>query len=160
MQTKSDLDKFYSTPDPWGYERSRDDKVRKQWIQVVFNGLDKYFDRGLDIGAGEGFITEVLPTKNIEFIELSDVAAKRNPWGKRITRPTGKYGVIMATGVLYEQYDYENMRYLIDRHASDYVLLCHYDKAGEAHDVWDKEQVVYAEFPYRDGKQVLRLYKW
>lgn len=159
MQTKSDLEKFYDTPDPWGYRRNRDDKVRRQWVQVVFNGLDK-FGRGLELGSGEGFMTVTMPCREIDCLELSDKAAKRNPYGRRVKAPSGKYDIILACGVLYEQYDYQTLRDYIENHANGYVLTCHYDKAGKAHDEFDKEQVFYAEFPYRDGKQTLRLYKW
>jgi hypothetical protein len=157
MQTKSDLEKFYDTPDPWGYERSGDDEIRR-WR--IYSAVSLYnWGRVLDIGAGEGFITKWFD--NAEALELSDKAASRLPhYIKRVKKPKGKYGLILATGVLYEQYDYEHMREIIKRCADGYVLTCHYDKAGKAHDKFRKEQVFYAEFPYRDGKQTLRLYKW
>lgn len=156
MQTKQDLEEFYKTPDPWGYRATADDWYRRSIITNLLKVFVYPSERMLDIGAGEGFITNSL--ENTEQLELSDRAAKmlRN----RVKKPTGHYRVILAAGVLYDQYDYKKMREWVENHAEGIVLTCHYDRAGVAHDLFDKPQIFYAEFPYREGKQILRVYRW
>lgn len=163
MQTKADLEKFYENPDPWGYIIKPDDEVRRTFLYFIPTLLnDASFKRILDIGAGEGLLLQqFVYTEERHAIELSDNAAARFPHGvTRVKRPQGKYDLVFATGVLYEQYDYKQMREWIEEAAQGIVLTCHYDKAGVAHDIFDKPQIFYAEFPYRDGKQILRVYKW
>lgn len=161
-QTKDDIEEFYKTPDPWGYETHPDDSTRA-WY--VYSSVVRYgpFKRVLDIGAGEGFITKAFRSKSesIEAVEISDEAAKRFPsFIKRVKQPRGTYDLIIATGVLYEQYDNDIMREWIEEHAAGLVLTSHYDGVGQALDIFEKPQIFYAEFPYRSGKQILRVYQW
>lgn len=144
--------------DPWEYFKTEDDWKRKAIILSVvalFANPDKVH-RVLDIGAGNGFISNDIP--GVEQIEIDKPMAKNLK--NRVKEPRGKYDIVLATGVLYGQYDYQQMRGWIEKHASNIVLTSHYDKVGKAHDKFDKPQVFYAEFPYRDGKQILRVYKW
>lgn len=160
MQSKQDLEDWWSKTDPWEYADSQDDKKRALFIKAILSWCKPKAKRLLDVGAGDGFITKQIPAFAIDAIEISDNAAERFPRAWRVAEPKGKYDVVIATGVLYEQYDYEQMRKWIIDSAEEYVLTCHYDKAGVAHDEFDKPQIFYAEFPYREGKQILRLYKW
>lgn len=169
MQTKAELEEFYKTPDPWGYTTNDDDYLRRNIIFEVKRLLRGRTDRALELGAGEGFLTWPLSwvSERVEYIELSDIAAKRledsvtgSLGCKRVKKPSGKYDFILAAGVLYEQYNYKQMRQWIEYCASDIVLTCHYSEAGKVHDKFDKEQIFYAEFPYRKGKQIMRVYQW
>lgn len=162
MQTKVELEEFYKTPDPWGYTDNEDDFVRQMLIVEIARIINyPSYQKALDIGCGEGVITKELSAIELYGIEISDTAAKRFPDNvKRVKKPTGKYDLITACGVLYEQYDYEQMREWIEKHASNKVITCHYDKAGVAHDQFNKPQIFYAEFPYREGKQIMRVYQW
>ena len=105
QQSKKEIEDWYSKPDPWKYETTADDIVRKMTILSKLGGMYK---KALDIGAGEGFITRDLPAYELYAYEVSDKASKRFPGGiLRVTDPYGDYDLVIATGVLYEQYDYE-----------------------------------------------------
>lgn len=158
-QTKEELEKWYEKEDPWGYQNNDDDINRRVLIADIADTYLENLDRTLDIGCGEGFVTEALPGLSVEGIELSEKAGKRMKYNKLVTSPRGKYSLITACGVLYDHYDYRQMREWIEKHASEIVLTCHYDKMGEAHDKFDFEQIFYAEFKYREGKQILRVYR-
>lgn len=162
VQTKKELEEWFETPDPWDYETTPDDEVRRQliiFISTVF--LAGHWGKTLDIGCAEGFITQYLPGQHVFGLDISEEALKRVPARvKPILKPEGKYSLIVATGVLYDHYDYKQVRKWIDKHASHIVLTSHYDKISVAHDIFDKPQLFYAEYPYRDGKQILRVYKW
>lgn len=154
MQTKQELEEWYAKPDPWGYEDNIHDTERKLRILAV---LDTY-ERALDIGAGEGWITKDLPAKVIEAMEISDTASARFPDTIiKTDKPIGRYDLIVATGVLYRQYDWEHMLSLIKKHASRHILLSHI-KDWEVADYSPLgEQIHYEEFPYREYTQALRL---
>lgn len=162
-QPKSDIEKFYQKPDPWGYLTNPDDKTRLKYLYFIPTLLNEGdFERVLDVGTGEGLLLKSFSTaKERDGIELSDTAARRLPKGvRRVYTPNGKYDLVFATGVLYEQYDYEQMRKWIEDAASHYVVTSHYDRVGIAHDKFDKKQIFYTKFPYRDGHQILRVYQW
>jgi hypothetical protein len=57
MQNQNELEKWYQKNDPWDYTGNKDDAYRKERI---LSNL-KTYNRGLDIGCGEGFITKDLP---------------------------------------------------------------------------------------------------
>lgn len=104
MQSPQELESWYATPDPWAYETTEDDAVRKR---VVLSVLGEY-ERALDIGAGEGWLTKDLPAKHLFGYELSDNAAGRFPSNvKRVESMYGEYDLVICTGVLYTQYDWE-----------------------------------------------------
>lgn len=157
MQSKDDLEEFYSKSDPWGYETTADDFIRKQKILDALS-FHAPFKRALDIGCGEGFITQDLPAKEIHGIELSDKAAKRLPKTiKRVKEPQGEYDLILATGILYAQYDYAKFINWINDHAKGIVLTCNIEswEVGKV----DRREVHTYEFPYRTYTQVLRVFK-
>ena len=153
MQSKEELELWYKTPDPWGYETHPDDKVRRrQILSLLFR-----YDRALDIGAGEGFVTTKLPADEIHGIEISDAAAKRFPENvKRVHKPEGKYDLVMTTGTLYEQYDHAQIVEWINTCANKHVLICGIKewllpyKFGQV--------LIHKEFPYREYTQSLTLY--
>lgn len=159
MQTKADLEAWYNTPDPWNYVKTDDDAVRKQRILDALEPFGK-FSRALDIGSGEGFITKDLPAHRIEAIEISDQAAARLP--KRIIRtpePTGGYDLITCTGMLYQQYDYQQFIDWINDHATGIVLTSNI-KEWERNMLPANKQIHYEEFPYREFTQALRVYDY
>lgn len=104
MQTKEELDNWYRYPDPWAYETTQDDLDRKQ---KIIDLLSTRYQRAIDIGCGEGFVTRDLPAIEIHGIEISDLAASRLPWNvKRVHEPEGIYDLVMTTGTLYTQYNH------------------------------------------------------
>lgn len=157
MQSKEELDQWYASPDPWGYQMYPDDLERKKRILAALLGR---YERALDIGAGEGWITKDLPARRVYAYEISDNAKNRLPPNvKPVTEPKGKYDLILATGVLYRQYDHEAMLRIIKAHASKTVLI-----AGIKDWLVDLstlgEPVHMEEFRYRDYTQELRVYRW
>jgi hypothetical protein len=121
MQTKEELEQWYKTPDPWEYETTQDDQIRKD---LLLSMLTIRYRRALDIGCGEGFVTRDLPAIDIHGIEISDLAASRLPWNvKRVHEPEGFYDLVMTTGTLYQQYNHEQIAEWIRRSAYRHVLV-------------------------------------
>lgn len=159
MQSKQDMEDWWSKPDAWGYKTNIDDQDRKQ---AILDALTPFtpFKRALDIGAGEGFITKDLPAQEIEAIEISDTAAERLPSNiKRVKEPTGEYDLIICTGMLYEQYDYEKFIDWMKKHANGIILTCNI-KDWEINPLSSEALVHKYEFPYRTYTQILKVYKW
>lgn len=153
MQTKEELELWYKDKDPWGYETNPDDKIRRRNIlSMMF-----YYERALDIGAGEGFVTTKIPADEIHGIEISDAAAERFPQNvKRVYEPEGKYDLVMTTGTLYEQYDHKQIVDWIHQSASRHVLISGI-KDWLLPYTFGKV-LMHKEFPYREYTQSLTLY--
>lgn len=159
MQQKSELENWYGEPDPWNYKNNPDDIKRKKTILQV---LDSYpsFTKALDIGCGEGWITQDIPAKEIHGIELSDNAAERLPKNvKRVSEPEGKYDLIICTGMLYKQYDYRKFLDWIKNHANGVVLTSNI-KQWQINDLPNEYLIHQEDFPYREYVQNMRLYRW
>lgn len=125
--TKEDLENFYNTTDPYGYVNNPDDIDRKRKI-IEACGMNVYA-RALDIGAGEGWITKDLPAKEIEGYEISDTAAARFPSNvKRTLKPEGLYDLITVTGIMYGQFQWEDLLETIVSHASGRVVFCNIEE--------------------------------
>ncbi len=158
MQTKTDIEDWYKTADPWGYETNPDDLDRKKRIlKAIPRG---YYPRAIDIGCGEGWITKDLPADKIDGIEWSDTAAERLPDNvRRVLKPIGYYDLIIVTGVLYKQYDYEQIMSWVASHRTrdSVVVTCHIKDWEQELPIMRAEHV--EEFPYRNYTQVLRVFK-
>jgi hypothetical protein len=97
MQSKEELENWYLREDPWNYKTTEDDYFRKEKILSLL----KKYDKALDIGCGEGFITKDLPANEIFGIELSDNASLRLPSNiTRLIQPVDTYDLVMTTGTL------------------------------------------------------------
>lgn len=162
MQTKDQLEDFYKKADPWGYQTNIADVNRKNIILQETNDLAAkhgIFNTALDIGAGEGWITSGLPSKNIYGYELSDLAASRFPDNvKRMTKEEisgQKFDLIIATGVLYKQYDYRWILNTIMKRAGGFVVSCNI-KNLEINDL--PFRIKTYEFPYRQYIERLSIY--
>jgi hypothetical protein len=155
MQTKEELEQWYKNADPWAYESTHDDLYRKEKILSL---LPIRYNRAIDIGCGEGFVTRDLPAEDIHGIELSDLAASRLPWNiKRVHAPEGIYDLVMTTGTLYEQYNHEQIAHWIKSSACRHILI-----AGIKD--WLKPYVfgnviTQIEFSYRQFIQSVTLYE-
>ena len=77
MRAKEDWEKWYAQPNPWGSEGTEKDSVR---IEILLERL-KYarFDRMLDLGCGEGFMTNAIATvsRNVQAFDISALAVER-----------------------------------------------------------------------------------
>jgi len=154
MQTKEELENWYLREDPWKYKTTEDDYFRKEKILSL---LEKY-DKALDIGCGEGFITKDLPANKIFGIELSDNASLRLPSNiSRLIQPAGTYDLVMTTGTLYQQYNHQQITNWIKQSSSHHILV------GGIKDwmIWsDFGKIINEiEFQYREYTQIIRLYE-
>jgi len=161
MQTKEELEEFYQTPDPWKYQGNEEDLKRIAEIATVALGVNKGkpYKKVLDIGAGEGYVTQYLPAKEKHGFELSDTAASRFPSSvKRVELPRKGYDLVVLAGVLYEQYDWRGMIDLAKRVGNRVIVTCNI-KENERPEVLELgEQVLYKEFPYHHFTEVLRVF--
>jgi len=124
MFEKSWFETWYTKADPWNYRSTPDDSQRKS---IILETLQPYglFQRALDIGCGEGFITEDLPATSIDGLEISDKAAARlSPKVRRVLVPDGHYDLVITTGTLYREYDHVQIASWINTCATRLVLVC------------------------------------
>lgn len=173
---KKEMERTYNKPDPFGYRQHPDDKFRKDKILSLLKKfkVDGPYDRALDIGAGEGWITQDLPALEIHAYEFSEQARKRIPKPVQVVdKPHGKYDLIVATGILYGHYDHKSSLKLIEDHASNILITSHvkhWEKSteGECLELADPEYILrvfgmvqmhYEEFPYRVYTQRLRVFR-
>lgn len=166
MQDPKEIEQSYQNKvDPWGYKTNPDDAMRKQKLLDIIKkySMGVRFDRALDIGAGEGWITQDLPADEIYGYEISDTAASRFPKNvNRAMRAEGKYDLIIATGVMYGHYDHEGFVEMIMGHASDLIVLVNIKdwempSVSRIHKIAD--EVYTEEFPYRKFTEKLRVFK-
>lgn len=170
MQPKEEIEAHYQNPDPWGYQSCEEDRIRKQnilSILSVYQNKFGSFERALDIGAGEAWITKDLPATTKHAFELSKQACARMPEGVvSVENPNGHYDLIVATGVLYPHYDCATFFRLMREHSSKLILTCNIkawehprlrEQTGELHFLSQKEEAS-MEFKYREFTQKLRLF--
>jgi predicted TPR repeat methyltransferase len=69
LQPLDDLEKFWGNPDPWGYENNPDDLNRRAKLLSVLP--EKEYQKVLDLGCRNGFVTTHLPGKEITGLDLS-----------------------------------------------------------------------------------------
>lgn len=116
-QSKEQIDEFYlAHEDPWGYFSSDHDRLRKDVLIAELSG--HVIGRALDIGCGNGFITESIPASAVVGVDISTAAIQEATRrsksvsveylaGSLFDLPTlelGKFDAVFITGVLYDQY--------------------------------------------------------
>lgn len=162
-QSKEELDMFYSNADPWGYHDNVWDALRKDIIITTTRRYSTIGGTTIDLGCGEGWITKDLPGA-LFGIEISDMAATRlHESITRIKEPSGfsRYNMVLACGVLYEQYDWRKFHSWIEKLAASggHVITCNILE-WERNELPKEKMVEVRVFPYREYNQVLRVYKW
>lgn len=165
MQTKEQLENEHLVPDHWGYQSSEEDKKRASKILTALSIIRPgAFQRVLDIGAYEGWLTNQYPAEEKHGYEISDNAAARFPSGvTRVLKPEGRYPLITATGCLYQHYDYKHFFELFRLHSQEVVLTCNI-KSWERPELSRQHflgftQVYTEEFHYNEHIQMLRIFK-
>lgn len=157
MQSKQELEEWYSQPDRWGYFKNTEDAKRLKYILLALSQGKNQYNRAIDIGCGEGFVTQHLPATQIHGLDLSDHALTRLPSNVLpVSKPDGKYDLVVSTGTLYAHYDHEAMHQLILNAASEYILIGGIDEwLLPKH--FGKEIYTFS-FNYREFTQKLTLY--
>lgn len=121
IQSIDEIEKWYTTKDPWKYENSADDLLRKD---VLLSELpSQRYSHVLDIGCGHGFVTRDLPGDNIIGVDISYEAIQQAKQYQRdeiaflkgsifeLTEMfSEKFDLIIITGVLYKQYIGNSLR--------------------------------------------------
>lgn len=157
MQSKQELEDWYSQPDRWGYFNNPEDTKRLEKILFMLGWGKSQYKKAIDIGCGEGFITQHIPADIIHGLDLSDNALTRLPKNvEAVKEPQGKYDLVISTGTLYAQYDHEAIYQLILSCASEYILI-----AGISDWIINKDfgkQIQMCVFPYREFTQKMTLY--
>ena len=178
IQTKQELNCFYSEQDPWRYADHPDDVRRKTKLLSLIP--PRQFERTLDIGCGNGFLTFDLPGKAVIGVDLSSSAIA---WANRTrdmrddaarfsfvaaslfdldSTRLGLLDLIVITGVLYPQYIGRTsslVRQRIDGLLEEGGILvsCHIDE-------WCPPRFPYTAldvelYPYRDHTHRLEIYR-
>jgi 2-polyprenyl-3-methyl-5-hydroxy-6-metoxy-1,4-benzoquinol methylase len=170
-QPLEEIEKFYEKEDPWGYKSILDDQIRKEKIIKVLNQFHPYkFKKALDIGCGEGWITEELPAEEIIGIDISQKAierARKNAKNAKyyvgdinlITLPSNYFDLIVATGVLYRHYINRKTVKKIEKALSPkgFLISCHIKEMKR----FDPNlPILYKEeFSYRGKTEKIILYQ-
>lgn len=172
IQTKEELDQWYGSEDPWSYESNPEDTKRKS---ILLSEIpNREYNRVLDIGCGQGFITKDLPGQRIIGIDLSSeaITKAKNLESDKLRfqqcdlfnihkELAGEFDLIIITGVLYPQYigASVNLVYLlIDQLLSENGVLIsvHIDE-------WYQARFPYLQlqefcYPYRQYFHKLEIY--
>lgn len=160
LPTKEYWENWYKKIDPWEYQTTPADLKRKAEVITALQEVNKFeiYNRALDIGCGEGFVTESLPADEIHGIEVSDLAASRFPSNIiRVHEPQGKYDLIATMGTMYKDYPYKQFEEWIKHYATRHVLIagikswlveCNFGKV-----IFEKE------FSYRQYTQRIIIYE-
>lgn len=120
VQSPAELDQFWRTEDPWGYQAHPHDRIR---VGELLAALPRRpYGHTVDLGCGDGFVTLELPGDHVLGIDLSAEAvrwaeqrAARRPDRSRFQfRAASIFDVpqlglppadlVVVTGVLYTQY--------------------------------------------------------
>ncbi|MBZ5588312.1 MAG: class I SAM-dependent methyltransferase [Acidobacteriia bacterium] len=173
VQSRDELEEWWKDPDPWGYESTDADHTRRALLLAAIP--KRHFLRVLDIGCGNGFVTERLPGDRVVGIDISSNAIahankRRSPkvsyechslfalpelgWSE-------PFDLIVITGVLYPQYIGRSERLvyaIIDDLLTQggNLVSCHIDE-------WYQTRFPYVTlsreyYTYREYTHVLEVY--
>lgn len=173
-EARQEIERFYERPDPWGYKTNPDDQIRKQRILNILNKFlnklgEKRFRRALDVGCGEGWITEDLPAEEIIGVDISSKAIGRvQKSGRKATyyqldinkdSLPNNFDLIVATGVLYKDYIKPEIIKNIEEalNPKGILLTCHI-KEWKIYEP-NLPSIYQEEFPYREYRERLILYQ-
>lgn len=174
LQPLSELEKWWEKPDPWEYESTADDINRRAMILSVLP--QKKYKKILDIGCGNGFVTQRLPGEEIVGVDISANAIRHAQTAglahiryypySLFDLPdlhwTQSFDLIVITGVLYPQYIGKSQRLvytILDELLSPGgdLVSCHIDE-------WYESRFPYCilrreYYPYREYIHLLEVYK-
>jgi 2-polyprenyl-3-methyl-5-hydroxy-6-metoxy-1,4-benzoquinol methylase len=173
----AELDQKYSEADPWKYQGTRDDEFRRARLLAALPA--RRYERTLDIGCGDGYVTFELPGREVVGTDLSlratalasERAAAREDAGRfrfealdvfQVTpQRVGRFDLVVVTGVLYPQYigsAWSAVRRLLDDvlKPGGLLAMCHIQE-------WTRQPLPYARvyqswYPYRGYTHVLEVF--
>ncbi|RMG03040.1 MAG: class I SAM-dependent methyltransferase [Nitrospirae bacterium] len=175
MQSRKELEEFYGSEDPWGYDDNPHDRLR---LNTLLSALpERSYRNVLDIGCGNGFVTVNLPGDRVTGVDISENAIK---YARERSRHLShisylqaslfdlpfmsfdcRFDLIVITGVLYPQYIGESklLIYQIcdDLLDGDGVLVsCH---ISEWYSCRFPYITIHREYyPYREYTHLLEVY--
>lgn len=173
----AELDRKYVEADPWKYEGARDDAFRRARLLAALP--TRRYERTLDIGCGDGFVTFELPGREVVGTDLSSrataLARERAALRKDAERfrfealdvfeitpeRLGRFDLVVVTGVLYPQYignAWTAIRRLLDTVLvpGGLLAMCHIQE-------WTRQPVPYARvhqswYAYRGYTHALEVF--
>lgn len=175
LQPITDLEKWWTKPDPWDYEKNPDDQNRRAMLLSLLP--QKKYNRVLDIGCGNGFVTKRLPGEEVIGVDISENAIKHAriicKEQKHITYHKhtlfdlqnagwdNSFDLIIITGVLYPQYMGKSSRLvylIIDQllRPCGHLVSCHIEEWYTSRFPYTTIQREY--YPYREYSHILEIY--
>lgn len=154
----AELDAKYEGADPWQYQNSGDDEVRRSRLLGALPS--RRYGRTLDIGCGDGYVTFELPGLKVVGTDLSNRAihfarqrADTRADSERFdfealdaldadaAATLGSFDLIVVTGVLYPQYigrSWAQIRVALDRLlvSGGILAMCHIQE-------WTRQPITY-----------------
>jgi trans-aconitate methyltransferase len=156
MQTKQELEDWYAKPDQWGYFTNPEDEKRRTLLLSMLD-CGYYYERALDVGCGEGYITEKIPAHTIHGLDLATNALARLPKNViPVQKPHGQYDLVVSTGTLYAQYDHKAIYECIMDTAKEHILISGIGDWLIPYDFGNPLRTI--KFPYREFEQHATLY--
>lgn len=175
LQPINELEKWWEDSDPWKYEKNPDDLNRRAMLLSVLPR--RQYQRILDVGCGNGFVTERLPGEEIIGIDVSKNAIahaqKRSKDLKHIKYLqyslfdlpylgwSDSFDLIVITGVLYPQYigKSEKLSYIIIDgllKSGGHLVSCHIDEWYICR--FPYVTLVREYYPYREYNHIIEVY--
>lgn len=140
IQPYEEIESFYEKPDPWGYKTRPDDIVRRD-IMLELIPKEINYVTTLDIGCGEGFITEELPGSFVTGVDISKNAIARAKGNERVSYQVKnindwdieerKYDLVTCSGVLYPHYITDATLQKIIKATNKILISCHAREVGK-----------------------------
>ena len=174
IQSQKDLDYFHNDIDPWNYEKSNDDLIRRE---ILLREISAFSPKKiLDIGCGQGFITSKLNADEIIGLDISSSAiehAKHQNKNKKIRYlnlsifelfncNNFKFDMILITGVLYPQYigDSSSLIYtLIDKILQPGGILVNVHIDNWYNCSWPYIKIKDFYYPYRNYTHKFEIFR-
>lgn len=171
-EAAAELDQWYAESDPWHYYDNPEDTKRRAVLLGELPRRD--YAATLDLGCGNGFLTNDLPGKNVVGIDISRRAiehAQRHA-SERVRflasdlfalspSKVGTFDLVVITGVLYPQYIGQAVllaQVIVDRLLNPGGVL-----ASVHIESWYKARFPYLlakqlTYPYREFTHLLEIY--
>lgn len=163
IQKKEEIEKWHLKDDPWDYKNNKQDVERREILLSEIPNLD--YKNVLDIGCGQGFITQDLPGEKILGVDISANAIKYAKLKENerlrflessifnvLENTNEVFDLIIITGVLYKQYIGKSSKLV-------YLII---DKLLQKNGVLVSVHIddwYYSAFPYLKIKQLYYPYR-